>query len=46
MWSHHEKMVIIDQEVGFMGGLDLAFGRMDNKEHRLDDLDSEHGILL
>lgn len=28
-WSHHEKMVVIDQSVGFMGGLDICFGRMD-----------------
>ena len=26
-WSHHEKLVIIDSRVLFMGGLDLAFGR-------------------
>lgn len=25
-WSHHEKQVIIDQCVMFMGGLDLCFG--------------------
>lgn len=43
MWSHHEKMVIIDQEIAFMGGLDLAFGRMDNKEHKLDDLNEDEG---
>ena len=28
-WSHHEKMVIIDQHVGFLGGLDLCYGRWD-----------------
>ncbi|KAG7247031.1 hypothetical protein CRUP_029134, partial [Coryphaenoides rupestris] len=26
LWAHHEKMVAIDQSVGFVGGLDLAFG--------------------
>lgn len=41
-WSHHEKMVVIDQQIGFMGGLDLCFGRMDNKEHHLYDLDYEY----
>lgn len=30
LWSHHEKMVIIDQKIGFMGGLDICYGRMDN----------------
>ena len=37
MWSHHEKMVIIDQEIGFLGGLDLCFGRMDSNKHFLGD---------
>jgi phospholipase D1/2 len=38
LWSHHEKMVVIDQEIGFMGGLDLCYGRMDNKHHKLFDI--------
>jgi phospholipase D1/2 len=37
-WSHHEKSVIIDQSVGFMGGIDLCFGRWDDDHHRLVDL--------
>ena len=37
LWSHHEKMIIIDQEVGFLGGLDLCYGRMDNSNHPLHD---------
>ena len=37
LWSHHEKMVIIDQEVGFMGGLDICYGRWDTPDHRLVD---------
>lgn len=36
-WTHHEKSVIIDQHIGFMGGLDICFGRMDNKDHLLFD---------
>lgn len=35
LWSHHEKMVIIDQKIGFMGGLDICYGRWDDPEHRL-----------
>ncbi len=38
MWSHHEKMLIVDQELAFVGGLDLCFGRMDTREHRLEDM--------
>jgi phospholipase D1/2 len=30
LWSHHEKMVIIDERVAFMGGLDICYGRWDN----------------
>ncbi|KAF9594848.1 hypothetical protein IFM89_034831 [Coptis chinensis] len=26
LWSHHEKLVIVDYRVGFIGGLDLCFG--------------------
>ena len=37
LWSHHEKMIIIDQEVGFLGGLDLCYGRMDTINHYLYD---------
>ncbi len=29
LWSHHEKMVVIDQKCGFIGGLDLCYGRYD-----------------
>jgi phospholipase D1/2 len=37
LWSHHEKIVCIDQEIAFIGGLDLCYGRMDTSEHRLSD---------
>ncbi|VDP99597.1 unnamed protein product [Trichobilharzia regenti] len=34
LWSHHEKMVAIDQSVVFLGGIDLCFGRWDTNDHR------------
>lgn len=34
LWSHHEKCVIIDQSVAFMGGIDLCLGRYDDDYHR------------
>ena len=34
MWAHHEKCVIIDQATAFIGGIDLCFGRWDNRQHR------------
>ena len=33
LWSHHEKLVIIDQVIGYVGGLDLCWGRYDTSEH-------------
>nr|XP_033814665.1 phospholipase D1 isoform X3 [Geotrypetes seraphini] len=40
LWAHHEKLVIIDQSVAFVGGIDLAYGRWDDDEHRLTDVGS------
>lgn len=40
LWAHHEKIVVIDQSVAFVGGIDLAYGRWDDKEHRLTDIGS------
>lgn len=37
LWAHHEKIVVIDQTVAFVGGIDLCYGRWDNHEHRLTD---------
>lgn len=36
-WSHHEKLVIIDEKIGFLGGIDLCYGRFDNSNHYLFD---------
>uniref|UniRef100_A0A8C5HWK9 Phospholipase n=1 Tax=Gouania willdenowi TaxID=441366 RepID=A0A8C5HWK9_GOUWI len=40
LWAHHEKIVVIDQSVAFVGGIDLAYGRWDDREHRLTDVGS------
>lgn len=37
LWSHHEKMVIIDRCCVMMGGLDIAWGRWDTPSHDLFD---------
>ncbi|VYS57619.1 unnamed protein product [Arabidopsis thaliana] len=37
LWSHHEKLVIVDNQVCFIGGLDLCFGRYDTFEHKVGD---------
>ena len=36
-WSHHQKSVVVDRAVGFCGGLDLCYGRYDDRRHVLDD---------
>ncbi|XP_052194240.1 phospholipase D zeta 1-like isoform X2 [Diospyros lotus] len=36
-WSHHEKLVIIDYQICFIGGLDLCFGRYDTTKHKVGD---------
>jgi len=38
LWSHHEKVVIIDEEIGYVGGIDLCWGRFDNQDHKLNEL--------
>lgn len=48
-WSHHEKIVCVDQHIAFVGGLDLCFGRYDHAEHPLSDGDpnlSERHVWL
>jgi len=36
-WAHHEKFVIVDNRIAFLGGIDLCFGRWDTHTHRLAD---------
>lgn len=37
-WAHHEKFVVIDYELAFIGGLDLCYGRWDVRQHLLADV--------
>ncbi|KAH9914591.1 phospholipase D/nuclease [Fomitopsis serialis] len=37
-WSHHEKLVIVDNHRAGVGGLDLSFGRWDTHMHPLGDV--------
>ncbi|KAI3459247.1 hypothetical protein Pfo_015910 [Paulownia fortunei] len=41
LWSHHEKIVIVDHQICFIGGLDLCFGRYDSGEHKVGDHPSQ-----
>lgn len=36
-WSHHEKVVIVDRNIAFVGEIDLCFGRWDTHSHELMD---------
>jgi phospholipase D1/2 len=35
--SHHQKVVVIDDRVAFVGGIDLSRWRWDTSDHRVDD---------
>ena len=37
MWSHHEKLVIVDQDLAFVGGIDLSLGRWETPEYKMRD---------
>jgi len=37
--SHHQKFVVVDGALGFVGGIDLCDARWDDCEHRTDDPD-------
>lgn len=37
-WAHHEKFIVIDYNLAFIGGLDLCFGRWDYRVHPLADV--------
>jgi phospholipase D1/2 len=39
-WAHHEKLLIIDQLIAFVGGIDFCYGRWDDSQHVLTDLGS------
>ncbi|EHK22401.1 uncharacterized protein TRIVIDRAFT_81710 [Trichoderma virens Gv29-8] len=36
-WAHHEKLLVVDRNLVFMGGLDMCFGRWDTNSHPIAD---------
>lgn len=36
-FSHHEKLVVVDRNIAFVGGIDLCYGRWDTRDHILVD---------
>lgn len=45
-WSHHEKVVVVDRSIAFVGGIDLCFGRWDTHNHELTDPFPPHPCVL
>ena len=43
-WSDHEKLVIIDNVIGYVGGLDLCWGRYDNNQHPIYEAPNPENI--
>uniref|UniRef100_H2Z4U1 Phospholipase n=1 Tax=Ciona savignyi TaxID=51511 RepID=H2Z4U1_CIOSA len=41
LWAHHEKIVVVDQTVAFIGGIDLCYGRWDDQKHLLTDIGAD-----
>jgi len=37
LWSHHEKLVIINSHICSIGLLNLCFGRYDTSENKVED---------
>ncbi|KAL2405885.1 Phospholipase D1 [Exophiala dermatitidis] len=37
-WAHHEKFMVIDYHLAFIGGIDLCYGRWDVRQHLLADV--------
>lgn len=40
-FSHHQKSVVIDNSLGYVGGVDLAYGRRDDNNFSLDATDRQ-----
>jgi len=39
LWTHHEKLVVVDRAITFCGGLDICWGRWDSGVHVIADPD-------
>ena len=45
LWTHHEKVLVADRSIAFVGGMDLCFGRWDTHDHPLTDNHPLHPSL-
>jgi phospholipase D1/2 len=37
MWSHHQKLVVCDESLAFIGGIDLCYGRYEDSDYNITD---------
>ena len=44
LWTNHEKIVVIDKIIGYVGGFDLCWGRYDNRKHVLTEKKNKDNI--
>ena len=44
LWTNHEKLVIIDKIIGYVGGFDLCWGRYDNNSHPIAEKPNKNRI--
>lgn len=35
--SHHQKIIVVDDEIAFCGGMDIAIARWDNRQHHVSE---------
>lgn len=35
--SHHQKVIVVDDEIAFCGGMDIAIARWDNRQHHVHE---------
>lgn len=45
-FSHHQKCVIVDENVAFVGGIDLAYGRYDDNYGLMADAGGRQGMNM
>jgi len=45
-FSHHQKCVIVDETLAFVGGIDLAYGRYDDQYGLTADADGRQGMNM
>lgn len=44
-FSHHQKCVVVDRQIGYMGGIDLCYGRYDDATYTLHANADKRNVL-